>query len=680
MTGYGGAMTEPLIYTAFHLNLAFSSIEEEDRAIVVENCYRPLLRLAERGIPIGIEATSYTLWAIQDLAPDWIQRLRTLLEEGLVELIGSGYTQMIAPLVPPDVTRWNLQLGLQDYDELLGCRPRIALLNEQAYSPGLVPLYLEAGFEALIMDWSEPASHNADWSRTYSHRPQTLAGSGGSQIPVVWSDAVSFQKFQRYAHSEIEADEYFEFLGLQLTQGAIAFPLYTSDAEVFDFRPGRFATEADRENALTEFERIELLLTSLKKSDAARLGTPSDALLLLDQHAPPIRLETAQAPVPVKKQRKYNLLRWGVSGRNDISLNTACYRYLDKLKQNQFSKPEDWRELCDMWASDFRTHITEDRWSKHLSRFEDAGLDFKGSTGKFEEGKGQTVDVPDEILIHREGRFLIVQTATCHLALNCRRGLAIQSYGPGKYAPPVAGAPGTNGLIGTLAHGFFDDIAFGADFYSGHLVQEPPNSHKVTDLQTIEPSICWLPERRAVQVSCEMMFPQGRVTKIICFETVSGTVDVAYDGLSLDGFEGSCRCGHVTLNPYAFDASSLYFQCSNGGESVQRHVLWDQTLIPVDHGAPVSRLVSATTGLGLTDGVLELGDNDKFIRISMDRTDAAGLGLIKASAAADSFFVRAAITLLETDETSRECTNAVSKLPAPRIRFKLDYGHHPKHL
>ncbi|MCH8021392.1 glycoside hydrolase family 57, partial [candidate division KSB1 bacterium] len=50
------------LYTFFHLNLAYSSIEEEQRREVVKCCYWPLLRLARRfNLPFGIEASGYTL-------------------------------------------------------------------------------------------------------------------------------------------------------------------------------------------------------------------------------------------------------------------------------------------------------------------------------------------------------------------------------------------------------------------------------------------------------------------------------------------------------------------------------------------------------------------------------------------------------------------------------------------
>ncbi len=667
-------MSKALIYTAFHLNLAFSSIEEDQRKTVVEKCYWPLLRLAQEGFPVGIEATSYTLQEIKRCDPEWISVFRRLLAEGNAELIGSGYTQMIAPLVPFGVTEANLRLGLQDYEDITGVRPRIAMVNEQAYSPGLVPLYLDAGFDAIIMDWSEPSSHNRSWSKKYAGRPQLVLGSEGLEIPVVWSDALSFQKFQRYAHAEIEADEYFEFLGFQLENEPVAFPLYTSDAEVFDYRPGRFAGEAVKTGAVKEYERIALLLRALKGSDAVELGTPSDALARLDRSGSAIRLETAQAPVPVKKQRKYNVLRWGATGRNDLAVNTACHRILEGFEKHGPPTEVQWRRVCELWASDFRTHITENRWQAFLNAEEWTAAHYQGPLTE----DTQRADGRDSgISVSRQGRFLVLETSGQHIVLNCRRGLSIQSFGPGGYDPGRGAAPASNGLVGTLAHGFFEDIAFGADFYSGHFVFEPSERHKITDLLQVEPEVFWRPDQGALDVVAKMEIDGHPVTKTVRFFKDQKKITIWYNGELLTNGAGTFRCAYLTLNPYAFDARSLYFKGRNGGRSHETHQLWDAGIIEVDHGAAVSRLVSATTGLGLTDGILELGDSRSFLRLKMDRTDAAGLGLVKSTPVGESYFVRAAITLRESDETSRTQTaNTHAELPAPAIRYSIEFGTH----
>ena len=137
------------LFALFHLNLAFSSIEEEQRAAVIERCYWPLLHLAEKCGPIGIEASGFTLEEIELRDPAWIAKARALLQKGRIELIGSGYSQMIGPLVPARITQANLAIGNEVYQRLLGVQPAIALVNEQAYSGGLVGLYLDAGYRAL---------------------------------------------------------------------------------------------------------------------------------------------------------------------------------------------------------------------------------------------------------------------------------------------------------------------------------------------------------------------------------------------------------------------------------------------------------------------------------------------------------------------------------------------------
>src|SRR5690349_21819511 len=65
-------------FAFFHLNLAFSSIEEERRGDVIASCYHPLLDLCERRGPLGVELSGYTLEEIAARDPSWITRARAL--------------------------------------------------------------------------------------------------------------------------------------------------------------------------------------------------------------------------------------------------------------------------------------------------------------------------------------------------------------------------------------------------------------------------------------------------------------------------------------------------------------------------------------------------------------------------------------------------------------------------
>ncbi len=250
------------LFAFFHLNLAFSSIEEEERGSVIERCYTPLLRLAEKFGPIGIEASGFTLEEIAARAPEWIETLKRLIAAGKVEFIGCGYSQMIGPLVPWKVTAANLRIGNAVYQRLLGLQPKIALINEQAYAGGLVGLYLDAGYRALIMDWDNPASTH-DWPRETGFRPQCALGSDGRSIGLLWSNTVAFQKLQRFAHSDISRDEYLTYLRAQRGTAERCLCLYASDAEIFDFRPGRYKTE-ESIGAVSEWSQLEEALEAVQ--------------------------------------------------------------------------------------------------------------------------------------------------------------------------------------------------------------------------------------------------------------------------------------------------------------------------------------------------------------------------------------------------------------------------------
>jgi glycosyl hydrolase family 57 len=371
------------LYCFFHLNMAFSSIEEEARPEVVRRCYWPILHMVERlQIRIGIEASGYTLKTIAAIDPAWIEAFGRQVRLGRFELIGSGLTQMIGPLVPAAVTEANLRLGNAVYEDLLGHRPRVALVAEQAFSSGLVPLYREAGFEAVITEWNNAAQANPEWPRHWRYYPQRASGTDG-EIPVIWNESIAFQKFQRFVHGESELDEYCAYLDghAEAVGAGGAFPVYGSDAEVFDYRPGRFATEP-RFRGEGEWDRMEGLLKHLQ-DQGREFVFPSDVIgqLARPEAGHLLTLGSAAQPVPVKKQGKYNLLRWAVTGRDDLAINTRCWNIYSALIGSGETNDADWAELCQLWSSDFRTHITDARWGRFLERLGRAEARFGLSSG-----------------------------------------------------------------------------------------------------------------------------------------------------------------------------------------------------------------------------------------------------------------------------------------------------------
>ncbi len=523
------------LFALFHLNLAFSSIEEEQRGEVIQRCYWPLLDLAQTHGPIGLEATGFTLEEIAKRDPSWISRARELISAGRIELIGSGYAQIIGPLVPARVTEINLRLGNAIYRQLLGVVPSLALINEQAYSGGLVGLYLDAGYRGILMDWDNPGSHHPAWHGETRYLPQRALASDGRSIELLWTNTVAFQKLQRFAHGDIEFKDYLSYLRRCAGPRARALCAYASDAEIFDFRPGRYKTE-DRLNGQSEWHRLGEAFAAM--TDDFSLIAPSSALGFSGRpHAgQELRLETAGCPVPVKKQRKYNLSRWAVTGRDDIAINAACERIYHGMNAGGASD-RDWKELCYLWASDFRTHITDRRWQKFCIELADAERRWTKCSVLESQQPGSPCDT----------RSINVETPSLVASLDRRRGIAIQSLHFLSQKHPV---------IGGLPHGHFDDIALQADWYTGDCVFEGPGEHKTTDLEWCE-ARSWRAPSGDLLVRGTIDTAKGPIDKTLRFFANEARVDFDLTFHWDDWGRGSLRLGHITLMPDAFDWERL---------------------------------------------------------------------------------------------------------------------------
>lgn len=629
------------VFAFFHLNLAFSSIEEERRGEVIARCYWPLLRLAERCGPIGMEVSGYTLEEIAAHDPEWIGRAKSLIAQGRIELIGSGYSQMIGPLVPARVTAENLRLGHEIYECLLGMRPRVALINEQAYAAGLVGLYRDAGYDAILMDWENPAAGHPEWAPEIQYLPQRAQGADGRDIALIWSNTTLFQQLQRFAHGDIDLQTYLRFVRGRMGQGPRALCLYASDAEIFDFRPGRFKTE-ERLCGHTEWTRLEEALCAV--AEGAAMTAPSGALALLTVPGAGqvLSLESSACPVPVKKQRKYNLARWAVTGRDNLAINAACQRIYEGMLES--SNP-DWKELCYLWASDFRTHLTEKRWAAYRARLQAADALWSEPDAAPPTSQGTVA----------ADRYIPIETPMLRATLDRRRGLAIASLQFRGQAKPA---------LGGLPHGFFDDIALAADWYTGDCVFEAPGEHKLTDLEWCEARI----DRQAngdVVAFARIETPKGPIEKILRFCAAVPRIefDLRFDWN--DWGKGVLRLGHFTLLPDAFDAKQLTLATTNGG-GPERYRLAGRT---IEHGAPVSFLVSSSHGFGMTEGWAEIGDGKTGLRIDVDRTIAPLLGMLTHRRAGEKLFCQIQLSALELDDTRKPDVYR----PGPR-RFRFSVG------
>jgi len=366
------------------------------------------------------------------------------------------------------------------------------------------------------------------------------------------------------------------------------------------------------------------------------------------------KLVNAAYPVPVKKQAKYNIARWAVTGRNDLWLNTMCHRIAKYLAKSKNNDHDDWRELCELWASDLRTHITDKRWSKAKSQL-NVLLNQHGITNAF--GRGREIDGKRDpltnaigqyggakIAIDEEGILLCISTKNIKLKLNLRRGLAIQSlaFSSHKMEP----------CIGTLPHGHFSCISLGADYYSGGLVVELPlQRRRVTDLEKVEPTFL-IKDNGNIEICAEIKTQFGSIVKVVEVSTSDEKVSLSYNFLKWDKIVGSVRLGVITLlNQFSYNNTKIL--CSNGGENNEIFNFSGE----FNHTKPASTLVSSSRGLGATTGKIQIVNNGKGINLQWDPSECAAMPMLHNESFNNRTLSRVLFSIKEVDDTLKNLSD-----------------------
>jgi len=623
--------------------MMYSAIEEYQRPEVIQKCYWPLLDLAESGVPLGIELSGLTLEIIQAIDPEWVKSFRNLLSESKIELVGSGYSQIIGPIVPHEVNQWNQSLGVKTYLEILGCQPRIALVNEMAYSASMIPHYIDAGYEAIIMEWNNPHRVHPEWNPEWRYHPQRAKGLKDECIIIIWSDSIAFQKYQRCIHQEAKVDDHVSFLKTHSRENNRYYPLYTADAEIFNFRPNRYESEAELTDK-DDWKIVREVYARLKSEKWSQLVFPSDVLknMKSSQSNNLISLESPEQPIPVKKQEKYNIIRWALTGRGDLEINTICYRYYKALISNHTEDAEQWRELCYLWSSDFRTHLTQRRWEEYGSRLLRKIKELDPNESGSLESANSTVLLPiieGDVKITEGEFYLRASNSAVSTLFNKRKGLAIKSC--------VFHDISSESLFGTLDHGYYDDISYSSDYFSGHGVIEALGEHKITDLGSIaSPSVSRNKNLNLIEIKAGKAFEDKFRRSIILEEdgiTLRKTIALSHR------YKARIHPFIFTLNESAWDTNTLTFSCHNGHKELEEFMLRDKE---IDHTQSFSLLITAKQGFGATGGIIEIKDKDKRLTFQHDQTLSALIPyLVFKPVNGGKYFIRLIYSAQEIDET-----------------------------
>ncbi len=354
-------MPKLALYSIFHGNLNYSSIDKEMYEYIIDTCYWPLIDIAkDYKFKTGIEFPTNTIQIINEIDPLFIRELKKLADKGKYEIICSSREQTIFPLIPEQVNLQNLTIGKTKTEEIFSKQIDTAFINEQLFSSGLVSLYTKSGIKNIITVW-EWANKIHSSKNEIKFQPNTLSSQTGEQLDVIWSSYIAYQKFQRYINGDIEKNDYLQYILKQKNSSSDScFPFYSSDLEIFGYNNPVLRLAGDG----NEIHRFRQILDELEKDSGIEFILPSDVL----KKFPPkekILMDSAKYSILQKKQDKFSVSRWAVCGRDNSTRNSFCYQLYKKVNRLKLLEGKNnldeqlTNELIDCWASDFRTHTTD---------------------------------------------------------------------------------------------------------------------------------------------------------------------------------------------------------------------------------------------------------------------------------------------------------------------------------
>lgn len=635
----------------FHFNLFFSSVDKAQRKQIIKKCYYPIINLAKNyNISINIEASARTLLEIKKIDKELIKTIIKLINKKKIYFVGSGLNQIISPLVPYEINCKNLEIGNSYYKEILGKTPETALINEMAFSENILEAYSKSGYKNIIIDYD---NLNMSLKKNKNNIPNyCYSNETKKKIKITYASSFLFQQFQNCIYGDISIKKYLDILKKNINKD-VFLPIYSGDAEVFNFRAGRFISE--RRKIYDEWERIYKLLNEIKKMNIKfclidKLNKISSKNILYQ--------DKSETPISVKKQPKYNVSRWAITGRSDQKINTACFKIFKNRKEiiAKIGSRKFYEQILDLWSSDYRTHITKKRWSEYNNQLNKMLKIIK--IKKIIKNKSflKKIKESNAVYYDSEKTLLHINTKKIRVTLNIRRGLSIDSlaFKSQKFIP----------LIGTIHSYKTKSIFEGADFYSGNAVHEILNPLvKITDLNNVKPKI--FENKELIRVISKQNLKYASLTKKIEINKNLEKIIITIKYNSNIKNIGSLRLNNISfLN---INKNKITYSCVNGGRKVQNYKLkkyFDQSSSP-------TKFVSTRNGLGCTNSSLSFFIGKNRINFKWDNAANYILPSIQFKKIRTQKILRVFFCNQEYDETSHPLKSSYN--------FKLEINSNKKY-
>ncbi len=119
-----------------------------------QRAYGPFLDALQKhpSVKMSFHTSGPLLEWMKNARPDYLKRLRKLVEAGQVEIVGGAYWEPILSVLPEGDQRAQIRLMQNEIEHLFGVRPRGFWMAERIWEPHLPKVLAEEGVDFVMLD------------------------------------------------------------------------------------------------------------------------------------------------------------------------------------------------------------------------------------------------------------------------------------------------------------------------------------------------------------------------------------------------------------------------------------------------------------------------------------------------------------------------------------------------
>ena len=213
--------------------------------------YRPFVDVLEKHpkIKMAIHFTGWLLEKLEENHPEYIKKVRFLVERGQLEIFTGGFYEPIIPVIPEEDRIGQIRKLSDKVERLFGKRPRGMWLAERVWEPQIAKSLALAGVEYVVVD--DTHFKNA------GHYDDELTGYYVTEEEGYTLKVFPISKKLRYLIPFEDVQDTINFLRSSATDDANNALVMFDDGEKFGVWPGTYEQVYDKKWLDSFFSAIE---------------------------------------------------------------------------------------------------------------------------------------------------------------------------------------------------------------------------------------------------------------------------------------------------------------------------------------------------------------------------------------------------------------------------------------